>query len=537
MRDRVGAALTALLLATAAHAAEPSLSVKYRSAANVYLDGGRAAGLAVGDRLAVMSGSTTVAELEVIFLADLSASCRIVSESRAVRAGDVAVRIKKGQSPAAAEAPPPKPEAPAVVSLTPPSPARKPAGRPFARVRGGLALGYYRFWDETPAGFDFEQRTARVDVSAWDLGGQPFTLAARLRSRQDIRARTLSLQTPKDQRKDRLYELSLRYEPVSDRFVFELGRISSSRFLSVAYLDGALGRVRLVPRLQVGGFFGKRADVDGLGFEGSGQKYGGFLRLAPNGRYSMSSYEVIVAAVREFASHDISREYVSVESQFGRGGRWSVFERAEVDLNRGWRRTLADKGYQLSNVSVSANLRFSNAASMALSYDNLKNYRTFLNRSVPENEFERLLHQGLRGSLYLGQPYGINVSANAGVVFKGKDPQNSYSYGGGIRHGNLFGRTLSFGVDGAGYSNAYTEGYLLMAQAGKRFGRGHQLDLGYGNARYRVRATGQSRMSQWLRFTGRVEIVGGLALLSDVQYDEGDDVKGPRGFFELGYRF
>ena len=79
-----GACLVALLVAllgapVVARAANPTFVVRYRSAANVYVDAGRAQGLAIGDRLAVMVGTEIVAEIEVIFLADQSTSCRVVS--------------------------------------------------------------------------------------------------------------------------------------------------------------------------------------------------------------------------------------------------------------------------------------------------------------------------------------------------------------------------------------------------------------------------------------------------------------------------
>ncbi|HEY6555245.1 MAG TPA: hypothetical protein VI669_17945, partial [Vicinamibacteria bacterium] len=98
---RAGALIAALLL-TPTLGAAAGYSVKYRSAANVYLDAGRAQGLIVGDRLRVVAGDATVAELEVLFAAEQSASCRVVSETRPVRAGDKAVLVpRKETAPAA----------------------------------------------------------------------------------------------------------------------------------------------------------------------------------------------------------------------------------------------------------------------------------------------------------------------------------------------------------------------------------------------------------------------------------------------------
>ena len=120
------------------------------------------------------------------------------------------------------------------------------------------------------------------------LQGGRFTNRRDVEGRQDVRAEALSFRTPKDQRDDRLYELSVKYQPASDRFGVEVGRVGIQRFVGVGYLDGALAHYRLTPRVRLGGFFGRRSDIDGLGFEGSGQKYGGFLAFAPASRWSRS---------------------------------------------------------------------------------------------------------------------------------------------------------------------------------------------------------------------------------------------------------
>ena len=134
-----------------------------------------------------------------------------------------------------------------------PEPLSRPKGR-LARVRGGVSFGAYQVWDQSEAQFDFQQRTGRADVSAWDIGGKPLFFNLRFRSRQDIRARGLASRTPTDKRDDRLYELALRYQPPEENFAFEVGRIGASNFVGIGYLDGALAQVRVRSSpLQVGG--------------------------------------------------------------------------------------------------------------------------------------------------------------------------------------------------------------------------------------------------------------------------------------------
>jgi hypothetical protein len=530
----------------AASASGPKLTVKYRSAANVYLDAGRAAGLNVGDRLRVVSGRDTVSELEVVYVAEQSASCKVVSETRPVRAGDVAVLIVHAPSaapPASAVAASPSPPA----AVPPPAPAPTPQAKPpapWARLRGAASVGYYQSQDNTESDYDFQETTARLDLVAHDLGGQPLSFTLRGRSRKDVRARTLSDRTLKDERTDRLYEVALRYEPPSDRVGFEVGRIGLYRFVGIGYLDGALARFRPAGAIQLGAFAGRVADVDGLGFNGTGSKYGGFVRLVPGGRFAMGGYDVMLAYVRENADGDVSREYLSLESRFSGGGRWSLFQRAELDFNTGWRKEVTSSSTQLSNVSLSGNLRMSPSAWAFVSYDGRRNYRYYVNRVVPEEVFDDLLHQGLRAGVNMSRPGGFGATAGVGMSLKEKDPRhpeldvaNAYSGNAGVRHMSLFGSGFSVGIDGSGFSNGYTDGGLLTARVGRRFAGGHVLDLSFGRSLYRVKLTEEDRSTQWLRLLGRAELGHRVYCQGDFEYDRGDDLKGPRGFLEVGILF
>lgn len=527
-----------------ARAGGPAFTVEYLSADNVYLDGGRAAGLEEGLRLQVLEGSTVVAELEVVYAAEHSASCRTLSETRPVRPGDRAFVVGEVAFPAvpAVAASEPAEAEPVAAS---PEPTEKPADEPpvvpWARVHGAASLGYYRSTDGFETDLDYQERTARVDLRADDIAGQPLSFALRGRFREDIRSRELSRRTLKSQGTDRIYELALRYDPPDGRLGFELGRIGVSRFVGIGYLDGVLGRYRLRPRVEVGAFAGRQADIANLG--GTGGKYGAFARLSPGGRYTRGAYDVLLAFVRENADGDVSREYLSLESRFAGGGRWSVFQRAELDINRGWRQEVTGKSYQFSNIGLTGNLKVSSSAWAFLSYSGLRNYRYYRNRLVPEDVFDSLLRQGLRTGVNVSKPGGFGATAGFGMSLKEQDPlhpdldiANAYSFNGGVRHSNLF-RGISMGVDGYGFTNGYTKGGMATARAGWRARAGHTVDLSYGYSRYRVEQSQEDRTQQWLRLLGRGQLPYGLYVLGDLELDSGDDLKGPRAFLELGIFF
>jgi hypothetical protein len=566
-----------------------AFSVRYRTPTHVHIDGGHAAGLAVGDRLLVKSGKETLAEVEVEILDERSASCKVVAEARRVLPGDAVIRQAKkagaaprpltqvpastsrpasaapavpapaksapaapGPVPAAAPATPatgiPGQPAPAASASTPrpapAAPAEEPAPaapvRPprWGRVRGGLSLGYYKVVDETPSAFDFEQRTARFDLSVTEIAGRPLSLTARLRSRQDQRARAFGSSTPGSERETRLYELALRYEPTSEAFKLEAGRIGVSRFVGVGYLDGALMEARVVSGLHLGAFGGLRADPTGFETTTGGPKYGMFLRLAPAGRWSRR-WEVVVAGVREMAGNGVSREYFSVESRIGSGRRFSLMELAEIDWNRDWRQAASGgRAFQLSRLIVNLNVRLSPLASAVVSYDNRRNYRDDLNRNVPESIFDDVIRQGLRGSVFVGRGLGLSANLGGGVRSRERDGGNTYSAQAAVRHGSLFGGRLSAGLDGAGYKGAAGKGVMASARLGRRFQVGHMIDLSYTYSVYRQDGENhEDRVTHWIRLSGRAELPGRTYIVSDIEYDQGDDLKGPRGFMELGWRF
>ncbi|HEX5757645.1 MAG TPA: hypothetical protein VF121_00465, partial [Thermoanaerobaculia bacterium] len=87
------AALLALVLlalgpAAADAQAGTEAGVRYRTPETVYLDAGTLAGVDVGDRLEVVRGGETIGEVEVVFAAERSASCRVLSERTPIQAGD-----------------------------------------------------------------------------------------------------------------------------------------------------------------------------------------------------------------------------------------------------------------------------------------------------------------------------------------------------------------------------------------------------------------------------------------------------------------
>src|SRR5690606_22409765 len=144
------------------------------------------------------------------------------------------------------------------------------------------------------------------------------TFRVRLRSRE-IEREGYRSQLPTRQDSDRLYELSLVYDPPEGRFAVQIGRLGASRFSTLGDLDGLLGEVRLGAGFSVGAFGGSRPDLADLGFATAGEKYGAFARWASAERDGRSGFaEVLIGGVTEKSDEgETSRDFVAIESRFG----------------------------------------------------------------------------------------------------------------------------------------------------------------------------------------------------------------------------
>jgi hypothetical protein len=550
--------LLCLLVFPTALAAQkaPDLAVRYRSADTIYLNAGTAAGLAVGDRLEVVRDGQVIAEIEVIFTAGQSASSQVLNERQAIRPGDRVRRVGDA-SPAPAASPPP-------VSSAPQPPAGEPKPSLFGgyrrdgarpsrtRLTGAISLDSESFVDGTENRRDFNRTASRINLRVRDIAGTPLQVRLRMRTLDERRERPLlSGGVPRSDSRDRLYELSLIYEPEEARYGFRLGRLGTSPFTGIGYLDGGLARVRLLPQVELGGFYGRQPVIEELGFDSSGAKYGLFARLAPRpAAGSREPFELLLAGIREEGETDISREYVAIESRYDPGRRWTFYQRAEVDLNRGWREQASDSASQVSQFSVSALGRLSERGRLVLSYDRFQRYRTEETRFIPTEQFDDLLRQGLRISYQYGPPRGLNVSVTAGARSAedagvttgsgngGNDSDTSYSLGLGTWHPEISGLKLFAGADVLGFTNPVTDGLLVTGRLGRRFAGGHEVSVAVGGTLTReTLLVDEERSTQWARASLWLELPLDLFGEAELEVLTGDEITGQRLRLGLGYRF
>jgi hypothetical protein len=540
------------LCAVAATAAPISLQVQYLTADRVYIDGGSRYGLAAGDRLEVLRDGQKAATLEVVYAATHSASCRVVSATGELQAGDAviweapseprqaAVEERSGQesrsqlpetatrlaSPQAQEEA--APQAP-VYSRS------EPSERPLKSSFGGsLSFDWEQFTDDSGYGRDFDRTAARVSLRGRNLGGLPLQLRVRSSTRTLDRVISSDGSSTISETRDRLYELSLAYEPPEGRFAFRLGRLRLGRYAGAGTVDGLSAEARLAGKFHLGVFGGSRSDISDLGIDSDRTSYGVTTRWS--GGQPGEIKELLLAGVREEGVDDVSREYVALQTRVS-SGRWSFYQRAELDLNNGWRKELTDSSSQLSSLFVNATARISERNRFSLSYSLFERYRTEETRFIPEELFDQSQREGLRARWTIGKPSGLNVTLSAGVRGTDGEQDDTTSAGLGVVHNNLLRRGLSLGLNLQTFSGQYSEGTTAILRASKRLKGGHRISLTAATRMLDdLLREGETRETQWFRLGGWFELPGSLFARTELEVSSGDDLEGQRILIGLGYR-
>ncbi len=507
----------------------------------VFLDAGRAAGLAIGQRVQVVrsdaaTGATAeIAELEIAFIASRSASCKIVEAKAAIEVGDLVI---PGPAPVSAATP----GAPGTTGGVPGTPgAKAQGGKPpgwdpaeHTDYSGSLALRFQGFRDGGPAERDFNQESALVNIYMGHLGGSKFDFRLRgTASREQI-------QTPSrpsgSRDNDRLYEATLSYEPPDARFTYQLGRLISGPLVGFDYLDGGVGEFHASRRFSLGAFYGSRSNGDQLEFAGPGRAYGGFVHWLDQTVGKPFYAEYLLEAIGDYLHGEANREYLSFYGRQGSGSRWSLYERAEFDLGHKWQDRPEANSSQLSNVLFSGSYSFSKAVRLGVSYDQSRQILTLDDRFTPEELFDNSLREGYRFTAYLGSAKTVRGNFSVGQRWKQGNPDRSLTYNANVYHSNVFNWNMLIGADYSGFDGDTSTGFRAGMRVQKYFRSGHDLELTVGMSSTELTATREVRENQWLRLSGTLQLGRRFYLLGELEAATGDDLEGERLFLQLGYR-
>lgn len=515
-----------------------TFNVRYRSADTVYLEAGRSAGLSVGDRLEIVRDDEVVARIEIVFVSEHSSSCKILMEQQAIETGDQA-RFDGDLSPppppvadSSAEAAGAATGAATVTSAT----SGQRRRRPKTRLSGSFTVDWENFTDQTGRGWDYDRLQTRLSVRVRDIGGIPLVFRMRMRTVEWDRAGDVGDLESLQKNRNRLYEVSFTYDSPQDRFSVSGGRLGTSPFVGIGYLDGVLGQVRVGGGFDVGGFYGALPVMEEFGIDNAGAKYGAYTRYRTNRGGGPKGFELYLAGIREDGEEGVSREYAALEIRY-RAGRWTYSQHSEIDFNQDWREEVSESSVQLSNLALAASGKLSSATRLILSYDRNQRYYTEDTRFIPKDLFDLFWRQGLRARLQIGRPGRLQVSVDAGARERQDDPDKTFTVGAGVYDSNVGIQGLYLGGSLSLFSNPMTDGFMGNFRAAKTFRGGHEVSFVLGALAQEYSEFNRDMTTAWARIGGWVELPARLFVRGGLEYNAGDDLEGGRINLGIGYRF
>ena len=507
----------------------PDARVRYLSAGTVYLDQGSNIGLKAGDQLDIIRNKTTIAKVEVIYLATASASCKIISQQQDIKVGDIARWLESTAGTAQTDT-----ITEVRTRVIPLKPTEEVPPSLRTRVSGVFSLQWYHRTDNTAIGLDFDQWNARLSVRVRNMWTPDLNLNVNTRARFDRRTYAVGTNVPQDEWRNRIYWISLAYEPADAPVNFQAGRIASNKFSGLGYLDGLILQHNISKHLNWGIFGGVQPDMRSVDFSTEMQKYG-IYGTYRSGSYSDTYLQTTLALAGSYTKGSVNREYAYFEFRISEKSGWRLNHSMEIDYNRSWRKEYSGTTFSLTSIYLSGSYKFNDWITAGLGYDNRKNYLTYVYYSLAQELFNEAQRQSLRGDMLIRIPADMTISLRAGAREGKGDASISTNYGITLVKSNLLSKSLQASLAFTGFHTLYNQG--ISPTASIRFQMGAiSSSAAYGSYRYTLTSRDEYRVNQYLNFSLSLPVWDRIYVLGQYYYDWGDDMQGHRVLTELGYR-
>jgi hypothetical protein len=437
--------------------AEPvhsTFHVKYVNGPNVYIDGGRDAGLTEGMALILKQDPTKpatdpanaavqpgiVAKLTVVSVASSSAVCEVDASARDVVPGDVValpdVEVEKlvekntmGESR----------QYPMVISFSEGDPldeeVRDAIPRPplpeVNQIRGrlGFDMSNIHQTDQggittTEYGMVFRADFTRILGTHWNLNGY---------WRGELQRGSTPSQPTMQDLLNRTYLMSLTYINSDSRWSAGVGRLYLPWASSLEVVDGAYVGREIVPHTVVSIFAGSTPDPAAWDYNPQ-RRIGGAYFNIHGGSYEHFRYASSAGAGVEMLKWTITRPFLFTENEFSFKRYFSLYHSMQIDrptANPSTPAVSMGLGQSLLSLHVQVHPR----VTLDLTDTYFRDVPTYDPTLVGTGLLDAYLYQGINGGARAELPRHIAVYFSLGQSNDSTDPKNSLN--------KLFGATLS----------------------------------------------------------------------------------------------
>lgn len=521
-----------------------SFRIKYVAEGVVYIDGGRAAGLAEAMRLSVrrQGAEDAVAELEVVSVAQASAVCEIKNATVPLQAGDVAsLSAEDAQKSQILRSAGSGTHYAQTITFTEGDPLDEeireymphPKLPEINRIRGRIGFEYTGIRDQSGSGANFSEFGVVLRADMTRIGGTYWNLSGYTRILSN--SSTGPQQTTLNDLLNRTYHMALTYNNPRSSWTAGFGRLYLPWAASLSTIDGGYLARRVGKTATVGMFAGSTPDPTSWNYAPNREMAGTFVSFE-GGSYDAFRYISTTGVAITRLSWRPEREFVFFENSLSFKRYFSLFHNFEIDRRHPTTQQPTATGSSVARSFVT--LRFSPWRFVAfdLNHNYFRDYPTFDPRLVGTGLLDKLLFQGLSGGARLSLPYRASVYVDVGRSKGNSDPSPSWNYLYGLTFADVLHTGIRADAHYSRFNSSFGQGSYKSLGVSRQMTDTLRLEIQGGRQDFVSALTTQTRARfananlDWT-FSRRYFLGAGLTVY------RGQSQNYNQTFFTLGYRF
>ena len=536
--------------------------VKYVADGAVYLDGGRADGLAEGVALVVkdqqppvqastapvsatpatpVAAAGITAHLKVISVAQNSAVCDVSSYTKEVKPGDLAyLTSADAEALVQQRALSSTRVYPQVITFTQGDPmdeeVRDEVPRPplpeINRTRLLIGLDYGGISSRgstsmTSSQYGMVMRTdmTRIGGSYWNLHGY---------WRGEFNSQSSSAQPTMQDMINRTYTIGLTYDNPQSRFVAGVGRLYLPWATSLDVIDGGYGGMRFGKHVTTGLFAGSSPDPTSWSYNPDRRIAGNFVNFE-GGSYEDLHYTATTGVGISTLLWTIDRPFVFLESGVSYKRFISVYQAMQADKPRGTPAT-PSPGAGVSRSYVTVRVQPIQRLSLDFNHNYFRDVPTYNLSLVGTGLLDTVLFQGFSAGARVETVKKIYLYTELGRSTRSGDTSSSLNQMYGITFAKLWNTGLHADLHYAKFNSAFARGNYRAISLSRNFGERFQGQVQVGKQSF-VSPFTTDNGSKFLNTTLETQIGAHYFFAGGYNLQRGLVQNYDQWYFTLGYRF
>ncbi len=476
--------------------------VKYVSGSDVYIDGGRNAGLAEGTKLIVKQDPTKpasgtnvalepgiIARLKVISAASTSAVCEVEAAARDLVENDVVwlpeqevAKLVERDTLGNTR------KYPMVVSFTEGDPLDeeireaqpRPALPEVNQIRGRLGFNLDTIQEivqggatSNEIGMIFRADFTRMFGTHWNLVGY---------WRGSFQKSSSSSQQTLQNLINRTYLMSLSYINPDSRLTAGIGRLFIPWASSLQTIDGGYVGLRIAPHALLGAFGGSTPDPSAWDYNPK-RKIAGGLFNAHGGAYDNFHYSSTAGGGVNMLGWTVDRPFLFTENEFSYKRYFSLYHSMQIDkpsANPGTTQVGIGLGQSLLTVRAEVHPR----VTLELTDTYFRDVPTYDPTLVGTGLLDKYLYQGINGGARIKLPLHMTGYFSIGQSSDSGDSKSSGNRLYGLTMARIWKTGIQVDARYSEFSSAFATGTYRSAMLTRDLGERFRLNIQGGQYKY-----------------------------------------------------